>query len=174
MHNDGAPRASWIAINTHPNKEDVAIANLDRQGFETYCPKLQRRIRHARKTQDVLRPMFPGYVFAAVLRDVSRWQSCQSTYGVRSVVHAGGTPCFLPDGFVEALRQREIGGAVVQRALQFRIGQRVRLAQGPFDDMIATIIEMNDRDRLVVLMELLSRRVRISVEASTVAELPRQ
>lgn len=171
MGSEGAPTASWICINTHPKKEDLALDNLSRQGFEAYCPRFQKRVRHARQTRDVLRPLFPGYVFVAVHRDVTRWRSCQSTYGVRSVVHAGDRPCFLPPGFVEALRGREVAGAVVRRVPALVIGQRVRLDQGPFDGMIATIVEMNDRDRLVVLMELLSRRVRISVDAATVAPL---
>lgn len=171
MGTEGAPTASWICISTHPKKENLALDNLGRQGFEAYCPKVQKRVRHARQTKDVLRPLFPGYVFAAVHRDMTRWRSCQSTYGVRSVVHAGDRPCFLPPGFVEALRRREIDGAIIRRIPTFTIGQRVRLEQGPFDGMIATIVEMNDRDRLVVLTELLSRRVRISVDAGTVAPL---
>jgi len=172
MRCDGPSTAGWIVINTHPNKEEIALANLMRQGFEVYCPRLRKRIRHARRTSDVLRPLFPGYVFAAVDRDFPRWRSCLSTYGVRQVVQAAGAPSFLPDGFIESLQVRELDGAIVLPAAPLRLGQQVRLASGPFDGLIATIVEMDSRNRLVVLLELLNRPVRIKVPVGAVAEIP--
>lgn len=158
----------WLAVSTHPHKERVAIENLVRQSFDAYCPMLRTRVRHARRQQDVLRPMFPGYVFAA-LRSVQRWQPILSTLGVRTVVRSGERLSFLPSDFVDALRAREIDGAIVRPVCRFSIGQQVKLSGGPFGDMVATIVEMDQRDRLVVLMSLLSRPVRVTVDAASVA-----
>jgi transcriptional antiterminator RfaH len=54
-----------------PHREHVAIENLTRQKFVVYCPMELKRIRHARRTQDVVRPLFPGYIFAEVLPDLT-------------------------------------------------------------------------------------------------------
>jgi transcriptional antiterminator RfaH len=56
----------WVAVNTHPHRERFALDNLRRQDFGAYCPMIRKRIRHARRTQDVLRPLFPSYLFVEV------------------------------------------------------------------------------------------------------------
>jgi len=111
---DRAKSCAWVVVNTHPHKERLALENLARQSFATYCPMLRVRIRHARATRQALRPMFPGYVFAAVASDLQRWKPILSTFGVRSVVRSGDRLSFLPEGFINALRAREIDGAVVR------------------------------------------------------------
>jgi transcriptional antiterminator RfaH len=155
---------AWLVVATHPHKEIQAIEHLGRQDYVSYCPMLRKRIRHARKVSDVLRPMFPGYVF--VRHDDGRSvRPIASTVGVRAFVRSGSGPAHLPPGFVEGLRLREVGGAVVRPAGQFRPGQTVRMAGGAFDGLLATIISMDERDRLTVLMQLLNRAVRIKVDA---------
>jgi transcriptional antiterminator RfaH len=162
---------SWVVVNTHPHKERFALDNLARQSFTTYCPMLRTKVRHARTTRQSLRPMFPGYLFAAVATDMQKWKPLLSTFGVRSVVRSGDQLSFLPPGFVEALQAREVDGAVARPSAPFQIGQPVRLIREPFDGLVATIVEMDDRQRLVVLMELLSRPVRVSIDPSVVSDV---
>jgi hypothetical protein len=45
------------------------------------------------------------------------------------------------------------------------------LAGGPFDGLIGTIIEMDEKERLTVLMDLLNGRVKVNVEARWSAAL---
>jgi transcriptional antiterminator RfaH len=162
---------AWVVVNTHPHKERFALENLARQAFPAYCPMLRTRIRHARVTRQSLRPMFPGYVFAAVETDVQRWKPLLSTFGVRAVVRSGDRLSFLPPGFVEALKEREVDGAVTRPSAPFHVGQSVRLMREPFDGLVATIVEMDDRQRLVVLMDLLNRPVRVRVDTSVVSDV---
>ena len=42
------------------------------------------------------------------------------------------------------------------------------MADGPFSGLVGTIIDMNDKDRLVVLMNLLSRPVKVQIAARMV------
>lgn len=163
---------SWVVVNTHPHKERFAVENLARQDFIAYCPMLNAQVRHARRIRDVLRPLFPGYVFAAVETDLLRWRPLLSTFGVRSVVRSGDRLSFLPQGFVDALRSREVAGAIVRPTSPFQVGQAVKLVRGPFDGLVATIVEMDERDRLVVLMDFLNRPVKVTVDASFVSEIP--
>lgn len=162
---------AWVAVNTQANREAVACENLERQDFEVYCPRLRKRIRHARKAHDVLRPMFPGYLFVKVHAHLRHWRPIRSTLGVRSVIGCGDNVSFLDPTFVEALKAREIEGAIAKPASPYRIGQQIRMAGGPFDGLIGTIIEMSDRDRLTVLMDLLNGRVKVSVDASAAEAL---
>src|SRR5262245_24089593 len=106
------PRHAWVVMNTEPHREQVALENLARQAFNTYCPMMRTRIRHARRTHAVLRPLFPGYLFVRVNSDLQRWRPILSTYGVRTLVCCGDRPSFLDDGFVEGLQARTIDGAI--------------------------------------------------------------
>lgn len=54
---------SWFVIRTKPNSEKIALLNCERQGFPAYLPLIRKTIRHARTKKEVLRPLFPGYLF---------------------------------------------------------------------------------------------------------------
>jgi transcriptional antiterminator RfaH len=164
-----AKLVNWVVVNTQPHKEHLALDHLGRQEFNAYCPMIRRRVRHARYTHDVLRPLFPNYLFVQVDPDVQRWRSILSTVGIRTLVRCGQTLSFLEDGFIQGLKAREVEGAITRPASPYRIGQQVRLQTGAFDGLIATIIQMDERDRLVVLMDFLNRPVKFKVDATHVS-----
>jgi transcriptional antiterminator RfaH len=162
---------SWVAASTHPHKESTAISNLLRQGFEAYCPLVRRRQRHARKVQQVLRPLFPGYVFVSVDPTQQHWRPILSTIGIRTLVRFGDSLGLLPARFVETLRSHEIEGAVSLgcSSLSYAPGDKVRLCEGPFEGLIATVLGVEDHKRLRILMQLLNRGVTVRVAAHSVA-----
>jgi transcriptional antiterminator RfaH len=69
------------------------------------------------------------------------------------------------------LRSREIDGVISRPASTFTAGQNVRMADGAFDGLIAKILEVDEKNRLVVLMEFLNRSVRIRVEHTQILPL---
>lgn len=156
-----AEPGKWIVVSTHPHKEALAIENLRRQDFSAYCPLVRKRIRHARREQDVLRPLFPSYVFAQIDTAMHRWQSLSFTFGVRSLIRCGERLSFLPDDFIRSPKAREIEGAIIRPENPYTVGQEVRVSGGSFDGIAATIIDMNEKVRLVVLMTLLNRPAKV-------------
>jgi len=88
---------------------------------------------------------------------------------VRSLVRCGEELSLLGDEFVHELNAREVDGAVTKPASPYRLGQRVCVTGGAFDGLIATIVEMHERDRLTVLMQLLNRAVKIHIDSDQVA-----
>lgn len=166
----GSP-SNWAVVNSHPHREHFAVENLQRQKFHAYYPKVKRRCRHGRRTTDVLRPLFPGYLFVQVNPDAQRWRSLLSTLGVRTVVRCGDRLSLLANEFVQALKSREIDGAIARPASPYRVGQEVRIAGGAFDGLIATIIDMNEMDRMTVLMDLLNRPVKVRLEEQQISPI---
>ncbi len=75
------PQARWAVVNTQPQREAVAMTNLEQQGFEPYLPRIARVVRHARRVTHVRQPMFPCYMFARVRPD-QQWRPILGTYGV--------------------------------------------------------------------------------------------
>jgi len=153
----------WIAVNTHPNRERSAELNLRNQGFEVYAPVIRKQIRHARRVSDVLRPLFPGYLFVRLGSTQSRWRPILSTVGVRMVVCARDVPCILPNQFIDDLMVREKDGVIARPVSSPQIGERVRVGRGAFDGFVGKIIDLAENDRLVVLMDFLNRPVRVKL-----------
>ena len=169
-HSDILQTGAWVAASTHQFKERLAIANLEAQGFQAYCPMIRKQVRHARRLREVLRPLFPGYVFIRLDPARTQWRPILSTIGVRNLIRFGDRFGVLPRNFVEDLRIHEENGAIpVPRARDhYAAGERVRLREGPFDGVIATVLSGEDNDRLLVLMDLLKRGVRVRVSIDDV------
>ena len=161
----------WIAINTHPHREHIALENLRRQQFDAYCPMLRKRRSHARRVDTVLRPLFRSYLFVRANAQLTRWRPILSTYGVRNIVRTGEELSFVEDGFIASLRAREIDGAIVRPPRPYEIGQRVEITSGPFDRIVATIIDMDEKDRLVVLLDMMNRAIKVKVDSACVTPL---
>lgn len=158
----------WIVVNTRPHAEPTALENLQRQAFETYCPMLRKRRSHARRVDMVLRPLFPGYLFARPGTAGRRWRPILSTHGVRTVVRAGEEPSCIDHGFIASLKAREIDGAVARPAKPYQVGQKVQITDGPFDGIVTTIIDLDEKERVVVLLEVLKRATRLTLKADAV------
>jgi transcriptional antiterminator RfaH len=160
--------AGWAVVNTQPHREHLALENLQRQDFSAYCPLIKRRHSHARRVTEVLRPLFPGYLFVKIRPDLQRWRPILSTYGVRSLVRCGDELSLLDDSFVRSLQAREVDGAIVRPSSPYKVGQQVRMT-GTFDGLVATIIACDERERLTVLMQLLSRTVKVTIDACQIS-----
>src|SRR5262249_40124201 len=146
-------------------REALASENLARQGFESYCPTIMRRARHARRTYDSVKPLFPGYLFIELKNWRIQLRPLLSTLGIRTVVMSGGRPAPLPAGFVENLKAREIDGRIARPERAFQIGQTVTIQYGPFDGLIGEIVELRENDRVLVLLDILKRATRVSMDA---------
>ena len=160
----------WYAVNTQPHQEARADENLRRQGFYSWLPQFRRLRRHARRTDHVLAPLFPGYLFVRLDPEIERWRSINGTFGVVRLLCNGDTPLAVPDGLVEEIMQRRDGsGIVVLPPRRIAVGEAVRIAVGPFADLEGLFQEMSGRDRVVLLFNLLGRKVRASVPLAGLA-----
>lgn len=172
--NAGGPDAGegargWVVVSTHPHREAEARGNLERQSFTTYCPVIRKRITVARRSREVLRPLFPGYMFVALEAGESRWRPLLSTYGVRRVLRCGDELSLLDGGFVTALKAREIEGVIERPQTPFEIGQSISITEGPFEGLVAQIVGLEDKDRVAVLLELLGKPARTVLHARSIA-----
>ena len=155
----------WFVVNTHPHKEMLAQQNLESQGFAAYCPLIVKRVRHSRRAYDARRPLFPSYIFVNVAQTEGRWRPVQSTFGVRSIVFQGEEPGLISGALIESLRSREIDGVVVKPSERFHVGQSVSVQGGPLDGLAGDILELREKDRVLVLLSLMGQAVKVHVEA---------
>jgi hypothetical protein len=146
---------SWIVVKTHPRMERFAVESLNERQFAAYCPMVPKHIRHARQSKIVLRPLFPAHVFASV-HVGQRWRPIlMNTPGVSMIVRSGEALDFLPTGFIETLQDHDVEGKVVAPSSS-RGGEQRGVALGShFNELIATMLQISELDRLFTLIRLL-------------------
>jgi transcriptional antiterminator RfaH len=162
---------AWYVVQTHANAEARAARNLVRQGFEVYLPRYLKRRSHARKIEKVPAPLFPRYMFVRIDVATQRWRSIQSSFGVSHLVLTGSNPAPLAQQVISGLKAREDASGYVQldQRPKFGLGAKVRVLAGVFAENLGLFDGMADRDRVAILLELLGRKVRVSIEADMVA-----
>jgi transcriptional antiterminator RfaH len=163
--------ARWYVTQTQVNAEVKAAQNLLRQGFSVYLPRYLKRRSHARKIEKVAAPLFPRYLFVSIDIGTQRWRSIQSTYGVSHLVLNGSEPAPVAEAVIDSLKAREDQNGLVKldHRPKFAIGEKVRVLAGVFAENLGLFDGMADRDRVAILLELLGRKVRVSIEADMVA-----
>lgn len=148
----------WFAIQTRPNAEAAAESQLRFLRIETLLPLTRRPIRHAtRAPRLVLRPLFPGYLFARFCAAVSL-RAVNYTRGVLRVLgSASDRPWPLDDAIVAAIRERLGSEGFVQLTERpFGAGDPVRITAGPLAGWSGIFdSELSDAQRVVILIETL-------------------
>lgn len=148
--------SSWYVAETLPRSEFRSQQHLERQDFACFLPRFLKTRRHARRVEQILAPVFPGYIFVRFDPDRDQWRSINGTLGVKYLVgSASGRPQPMPDDTMVALFSRCEGGVMATQLPALEIGQRVRLVAGPLVDQIATIEQFDDRGRVRILLDIL-------------------
>lgn len=159
-------RKNWYAVNTHPSAESRACLNLERQGWETFCPRTLRTIRSGRRIRSELRPFFPGYVFVSLDPRRDAWRSVDSTFGVRTLVRNGDTPSLLPYGIVEGLMEMTAADGRIVFTSAMKPGDKVKFMSGPFADMVGALEHLDANGRVLVLLDILGRASQVRAKAA--------
>lgn len=155
---------SWYLVHTKPRQEEIALANLERQGYECYLPQMRiERIRR-RKAEIATEPMFPRYLFIRLdSSDQGKsWSPIRSTLGVSQLVHFGARAAKVDDTLVDLLRQRERS---LPTEAMFHSGDSVVIADGPFAGIEAIFQTADAECRAFILLEILAKPVSMHIDA---------
>ena len=139
----------------------MAEANLARQGYRAYLPRLKARRRVGGRQITTAIALFPGYLFVALDLDREATGPIKSTYGAVGLVAFGGHPAALPAGVIPDIQAREAADGLVHEDAfsRMRPGAPVAISEGPLADSDALFQTSDGRNRVVVLMNLLGRNV---------------
>ena len=89
---------------------------------------------------------------------------------MRSIVRNGDTLAFLPSGFIESLKARETGGVISRAVAPFKHGQEVTINGGQLDGLVGRIVEIRERDRITLLLNLLNQQTKVHVDRKMLRE----
>jgi transcriptional antiterminator RfaH len=161
----------WYLIHTKPTREVVAEANLRRQGYEVYYPRLLWPTRVRGQWVDRVASLFPRYLFLRLSVAHQSIAPVRSTLGVASIVRFGGDYAVVPDVIVDNLRMRadlETGLHRLRSPSPFEPGSNVRVVAGIFEGLEGVFQRDSGDERVVLLLGLLGRDTLVQVPAAFV------
>jgi transcriptional antiterminator RfaH len=158
----------WYAVHTHPREEFKALSHLRRQNYQAYLPCYAKTIRHARKSDTVIRPFFPRYLFVRLNLASNGWRAIRSTIGVSDIVCFGEQPAPLPVGVIDALQAQETEGVIELANNVIKPGDNVVVLDGPFARQMGLCVSVSDNERVAILLDLLGRKVRVLMDTDVV------
>ena len=137
--NDLRAGERWYVVHTQPRAESRATIHVERQAFRVFCPHYRKTVRHARKGKSVFAALFTNYLFVRLDASRDQWRAVNGTCGVLHLITQRETPQPIPHGIIEALEARMRADGAIDWTPTFKIGQAVRIAEGPFAELLGTL-----------------------------------
>jgi transcription antitermination factor NusG len=157
---------AWYAVWTRSRHEHVVERGLKGKGLTVFLPTVHHPSRRTDRRKLLDCPLFPGYLFFYGAGDSSTQLSVLQTSGVVRILgeHTNGFTS-VPEEQVEAIRKLTCSGLVFAAVPYLRLGERVRIKDGPLAGVEGIIQEFNARkSRVVVSVDLLQRSVAVELE----------
>jgi transcriptional antiterminator RfaH len=155
----------WTLVYTKPRAEHIAYAQLTRQGFACFLPK----VRHEKLTPQgrvlVVEPLFARYLFVCAKEGAADWSKVRSTKGAVGVVRFAGKQAVVAPAVMKALRRLTANeeGLLVWPKTAFRREQKVRIVAGAFTGLEAIFQAERSADRAQILVRYLDHWQRIEL-----------
>ena len=159
----------WYLVHTKPRQEACALQNLNQQGYDCYLPLLSSEKLLKGQVSKTTEPLFPRYLFIRLdtSHSAKSWSPIRSTRGVSKLVSFGNQPARVADELVELIRARESSGDIEEKRL-FKPGEPIRVVDGPFAGVEGIFQALDGTQRVMILIELMSKSVRMAVAPTSI------
>jgi transcription antitermination factor NusG len=153
----------WFAITTKPKHEMAAAEQLNAKSVEAYVPIYRERRRWSDRTKIIEAPLFPRYLFCRFQFE-DRLKVLQ-TFSVYSIVTFNGTPCPISESEIETVKRIALGCDLSIAPHPFlRVGQRVRVCEGPLSGVEGILAKEKGTCRVVVTVEAMQRALAVEID----------
>jgi transcriptional antiterminator RfaH len=166
------PMLRWYVIHTKASRESLAEANLQRQGYEVYVPRMIHSVWRRGQSSQCVVPLFPRYLFLQLSEGCQALNPVRSSIGVASIVRFGTRYAVVPDRIITELRLRadpESGLHRLANRCVLTRGASVRITTGPFEGLDGVFEREAGSARVVVLLSLLGQDAPVRIPADFVA-----
>lgn len=161
-------RLCWYVVHTKPRQEERAGNNLRAWNIETFTPKLKKKsVNHfTGGLLNVVRPLFPSYIFARFSAIDSLHNVCFAR-GVNSVISFGGQPCPVDETIIDLIQVREDEEGFINLTETLRPGDKVTIQGGLFRGFIG-VLDRNHtaKERVSILLVAVSYQSRVVIDRS--------
>jgi transcriptional antiterminator RfaH len=162
------PECCWHLAQYKPNCANIAKRNLARQDFDVFLPLEAQTRTKGRNFIDEKRPFFPGYIFVGASNMSGPVQAIQSTYGISRLVRVGLKPAIVPPQLIDELMGRCNSDGVLVGVERIVKGGKVRLANGPFANLVGEVERVEPNRRVWILLDVMGQETKVSVPTAAV------
>ena len=147
------PDAEWYVVHTYSGHENKVKVNIEKmvenRGMQDLILKIvvptETVVEYKDgKSKSRVKKMFPGYVIVKMVVTNETWYLVRNTQGVTGFVGHGSDPIPLSNEEV-----RRMGIEKVWVDLDVAKGETVKVINGPFEGMLATVEEVDMEKRLL-------------------------
>jgi transcriptional antiterminator NusG len=148
----------------HAIEQRIETMGMENKIFDVVVPTEEQIEIKDGKRRTVERRVFPGYILVQMLLDEDSWYVVRNTPGVTGFVGMGNKPTPLREDEVAQIMKRMEADAPVVK-VTFKAGQKVRIVDGPFNDIIGTVEEIDvDRAKVRVLVSFFGRETPVELD----------
>ncbi len=116
------------------------------------------------KRRTVERRVFPGYILVEMKMDEDSWYVVRNTPGVTGFVGMGNEPTPLRAEEVKQIMDR-MSDEAPKIKVTFKVGQKVRIIDGPFNDFIGTVAALDpDKSKVRVMVNFFGRDTPVELD----------
>lgn len=151
----------WYALQVASHYEKLVSTGLNQRGYHQFLPLYRSRRRWSDRYQDVDLPLFPGYVFCRL--DVEHRLPVLTTPGVVRIIGLGKMPVPVEEAEMAAVQAVASSGLLMQPWPFLKVGQTVRIEEGPLRNVTGILTEIDGAKRLIVSISLLQRSVAVAL-----------
>lgn len=180
VNKDVAENAHWYVVHTYSGheskvavtlKERVVASGHSDKVFKIFVPHQQKIVVSEGKKRTVDEKLFPGYLMILMTMNDESWYIVRSTPGVTGFVGMGSEPTPLPESEVRTLMKFAKMEAPKFEA-KFRVGDSVKVNDGPFKDFLGKVDEVNEEQGKVrVLVSVFGRETPLELDFAQVSQL---
>ncbi len=164
---------AWYVIHCYSGYENKVRHNLEQRIetmgmrdriFDVVIPTQEEIEVKDGKRRVIERHVFPGYVLVNMLMSDESWFVVRNTPGVTGFVGMGTEPAPLrPEEVSSILRRMEAEAPHVK--VTFKVGERVRIIDGPFNDFRGTVAEIDqERSKVRVMVNFFGRETPVELD----------
>lgn len=165
----------WYVVHTYSGHENKVKAALEKtvktQGLEERIFKVvipTENVTEMRngKRMISIRKFFPSYILVEMDMTDEVLHLINNTPGVSRVVGVGGRPTPLREEEVERILEAiDTGKAKPTPEIPYKIGEHVRVIDGPFTDFTGVVDEVNpERGKLKVMVSIFGRPTPVELD----------
>jgi len=174
----------WYACLTGPRAEQEASVNLRRAGYLVFYPHIREVVRvkqrgtERRLRKEVVRPLFPRYLFVALRSPQDSFEGIENAIGVSAIVRLrySKVPLRIPNAAMTLMMDWADGeglcpSEVVPHWFKGRLGDKVEYTDGVFQNIVATInslAPLDSGDEIGIWVTLLGKETEVVAPLSTV------
>lgn len=165
--------SDWFVIHCYSGYENKVRHNLEQRIetmgmkdmiFDVVVPTQEEIEVRDGKRRTVERHIFPGYVLVNLILTEESWYVVRNTPGVTGFVGMGNNPTPLrPEEVAQIVKRMEADAPTVK--VTFKVGERVRIIDGPFNDFRGVVSEIDmERTKVRVMVSFFGRETPVELD----------